>query len=230
MAWFDAFAKDYDQWYESKLGSFVDQVEKELIEEMAKPKENEKVLDLGAGTGTYSLWLARRGLKVTALDQSKEMLNIAQEKAEKEGLKIDWHLGDAHQLPFENETFDLVVSVTAIEFMDDPNKVLFEAMRVLKPNGRLVIGLLSKESPWGELYTKKAKEDPNNLFAKAHLYQEEEIETLLPYPFQLKKGLYLPPVMEFDEKEAKKREQVKQAKQEQGAGFFVIRWDKGNGI
>ncbi|TCS79412.1 class I SAM-dependent methyltransferase [Tepidibacillus fermentans] len=228
MAWFDSFAKDYDQWYESNLGRFVDRVEKKLIEEMAKPEKNEQVLDMGAGTGTYSLWLAKKGLQVTAVDQSKEMLKIAQDKAEKEGLNIEWQIGDAHQLPFKDGTFDLVVSVTAVEFMDHPKKALREAMRVLKPNGRLVIGVLTKESSWGELYTQKAEEDPNNLFAKAHLYREEEIETLLPYSFQLKKGLYLPPVMQFDEKEAEKIERERQGKQEKGAGFFVIRWDKEN--
>ncbi|MFX0560374.1 class I SAM-dependent methyltransferase [Tepidibacillus infernus] len=226
MAWFDAFAKDYDTWYQTKLGNFVDRVEKELIESLASPKQGEKVLDIGSGTGTYSLWLARKGLNVIAIDQSVEMMKVAKEKAEAEKLSIDWNLGDAHYLPFLGNSFDLVISVTAIEFMDQPQLVLREAMRVLKPNGRLVVGLLTKKSPWGELYRQKAIEDPNNLFAKAHLYTEKELEDLLPYPLTIKKGLYLPPVLEFNEKDAWQQEKEKQELQAEQAGFFAVRWDK----
>ncbi|WP_339061126.1 class I SAM-dependent methyltransferase [Tepidibacillus marianensis] len=227
MAWFDAFAKDYDEWYESKLGSFVDVVEKNLVEELAQPKPNEKVLDMGSGTGTYSLWLARLGLDVTAFDQSIEMLKVAHSKAQRQGGKpIQFVQGNAEKIPFEENTFDLVVSVTAVEFMDEPVNALQEAVRVLKPGGRLVIGLLTKHSPWGELYTEKAKVDPNNLFAKAHLYTEEEVSQLLPMPFQMKKGLYLPPVIDFDNEQAVKTEKEKQKNQEQGAGFFAVRWVK----
>lgn len=226
MAWFDAFAKHYDSWYQSKLGNFVDSVEKNLIEEISEFNDNEKVLDIGSGTGTFSVWMANKGLKVTGIDQSKEMIKVAQEKAEKENLEIDYVLGDAHKLPFADETFDLVVSVTAIEFVDDPKSVLKEAMRVLKPNGRLVIGALAKESPWGELYEELVEEDPNSLFAKAHFFTEEEIPSLLSQQFILKKGLYWPPIEEFVIDEAKVVESQKQQEQADNAGFFVIRWDK----
>lgn len=226
VAWFDAFAKDYDEWYKSKLGHFVDTVEKQLILELAEPKKDQKVLDIGAGTGNYSLWMAKNGLQVTAVDQSLEMMKKAKEKAVKDGLSINWMLEDAHALPFQDGQFDLIVSVTAIEFMDQPKYVLMEAMRVLKPNGRLVIGLLTKESPWGELYQAMVKEDPTHLFAKAHLYTEEEIKQLLPYPFLLKKGLYITPVEEFDLEQALLKEKEQQEKQSNRAGFFAVRWIK----
>ena len=88
MAWFDAFAKDYDQWYESKLGRFVDRIEKGMIESLAQPKRGEEALDLGAGTGNYSLWLADQGVHVTGLDPSREMLAIAREKDSDQ--KVRW--------------------------------------------------------------------------------------------------------------------------------------------
>lgn len=226
MAWFDTFANDYDNWYETKLGNFVDTVEKRLIEDMAGFKTGEKVLDLGSGTGNYSIWLAKKGLYVTGVDKSTGMMNIAKKKALDDNLFIDWVEADAVQLPFPNESFDLVLSVTAIEFMDDIEVVLMEALRVLKTNGRLIIGVLTKNSPWGELYQKMAEADKNNLFAKAHLFLEEDLSTLLPLQYKLKKGLYMPPVDEFDEEEASRIETSKQLEQAGNAGFFVVRWDR----
>lgn len=226
MAWFDSFAKDYDSWYLSKLGKFVDDVEKNLLQELADFSKGDNVLDIGAGTGTYSIWLGKKGLDVTALDQSTEMMKVAKDKADKEGLDINWILGDAHNLPFSDNTFDLVISVTAIEFMDNPKRVLEEAMRVLKPKGKLIIGVLTKDSPWGELYQAVAKEDPSNLFAKAHLYTEEEIADLLPYSYSIKRGLYIEPKQEFNLDEANKIEMENQREQAARAGYYVIRWEK----
>lgn len=226
MAWFDNFASDYDNWYQSKLGNFVDKVEKRLIEDLAGFKKGEKVLDLGSGTGNYSIWLAKKGLYVTGVDQSKGMMNIAKKKVEEDNLSIDWIEADATQLPFPDGSFDIVISVTAIEFMDDIKGVLMEAKRVLNTNGRLIIGVLTKNSPWGKLYQQMAELDKDNLFAKAHLFLEEELPDLLPQQYKLKKGLYIPPVEEFNEDDAWEVENNKQMEQADSAGFFVIRWDK----
>jgi ubiquinone/menaquinone biosynthesis C-methylase UbiE len=226
VSWFDTFAKDYDDWYREKLGSFVDKVQKQLIEKLAEPKAGEKALDIGSGTGNYSIWLAKKGLEVTAIDESREMITIAKKKAEKDNFNIDLYLGKGESLPFSENSFDLVVSVTTIEFVDNPAQVLREAIRVLKPGGRLVIGVLTKDSPWGEFYQSKIKRDPNNVYAKAHLFTEGEIDELLNTDYVLKKGLYIYPLEEFDEKEAWKREQRKQDEQSNGAGFIAIRWIK----
>jgi len=56
--------------------------------------------------------------------------------------------GDAKELPFDEEVFDRVVFFTSIEFIDDPDKAVKEALRVLKPGGRVVILVLNGESPW----------------------------------------------------------------------------------
>ncbi len=226
MAHFDPYANEYDAWYNTPLGQYADDVEKVLIKDLAQPNEGEHALDIGSGTGNYSIWLAERGLDVTALDQSDEMTKIAKKKAYARGLTIDFLLGHAEDLPFDDNSFDLITSVTAVEFMDDPSTVLKEAMRVLKPGGRLVIGLLTLDSPWGEMYRQSVAADPDSLFAKAHLYKEEELKDLLPQEFTLKKGLYFPPQQEFDAEEAARIEKENQEKQADRAGFFAVRWIK----
>lgn len=226
MVLFDAYAGEYDDWYEQKIGKYVDQIQKAMIDRLAKPKEGEAALDLGAGTGNYSLWLAQKGLHVTGLDQSSRMLACARKK--RGGEKVHWTRGDANALPFETGSFDLVLSVTSLEFMDQPALVLSEAMRVLKPRGRLIAGLIARDGPWGQLYIEMARKNPTHLFASAHFFREKEIEELLPgAKIMLLKGLYLPPVEEFDEVLAREEERrLAETKDAPGAGFFAVRWDK----
>jgi ubiquinone/menaquinone biosynthesis C-methylase UbiE len=77
------------------------------------------------------------------------MLAKAREKAQQEDLAIHWIQADINRLPFDRETFDLVIGNIVLEFVENPEKVVAEALRVLKKDGRLVIGLINKESYWG---------------------------------------------------------------------------------
>lgn len=226
MAWFDAHASDYDAWYDTELGRYVDSVEKGLVEELAEPAEGERALDIGCGTGNYTIWLAEKGLTVTGLDESRAMLEVAAAKTAGTDLAVEWVLGDASALPFQGEWFDLVVSVTAMEFVDDRKAVLRDAMCLLKPAGRLVVGLLTRDSPWGELYLRDAEERTDGVFTNAHFFTEEELPALLDSPYALRKGLYHPPDLDLDRKAAEQLEGEKQALQEDGAGFFAVRWVK----
>lgn len=226
MAWFDAHASDYDAWYDTELGRYVDSVEKGLVEELAEPAEGERALDIGCGTGNYTIWLAEKGLTVTGLDESRAMLEVAAAKTAGTDLAAEWVLGDASALPCKGERFDLVVSVTAMEFVDDRKAVLCDAMCLLKPGGRLVVGLLTRDSPWGELYLRDAEERIDSVFTNAHFFTEEELPALLDSPYALRKGLYHPPDPDLDRKAAEQLEGEKQALQEDGAGFFAVRWVK----
>lgn len=226
MAWFDAHARDYDAWYDTDLGRYVDTVEKGLIEELAQPVAGEQALDVGCGTGHHSIWLAEKGLTVAGLDESPAMLEIAAAKTAGTDLAIDWVLGDASALPFGFEQFDLVISVAALEFIDNPRLVIHDAMQVLKPGGRLVVGLLTHDSPWGEFYLRDAEERADSVFGKAHLFTEEEIPTLLNAAYSLRKGLYHPPDPDLDRSVAEQVEREQQAVQGDRPGFFAVRWVK----
>ncbi len=113
MAIFDNFAADYDSWYTDKKGNFVDMVETDLAFKMTDIKKGMKILDVGCGTGNFSIKLAGRGCSVTGVDISNEMLNIARKKASGMNFDIEFINVDLNNLPFEDDTFDAVISMTA---------------------------------------------------------------------------------------------------------------------
>ncbi len=168
MIAFDNEATAYDAWYTTKKGALIDEVETALAMELLRPEKTMRILDIGCGTGNYSIKLATLGCHVTAIDVSENMLDIARTKALKKNLDIDFRIGAVENLEFENESFDAVVSVTAIEFFDDVQKGFEEMFRVAKKEAPIVVGTINKESAWGELYeTPYFKE--NTVFRYANL-------------------------------------------------------------
>ena len=105
------------------------------------------VLDVGCGTGNFSIKLAKMGLNVTGIDVSDNMLDVARDKAKKGGLSIDFINMDARDMIFEDESFDGVISMAAIEFIQESEKVLNEMFRVVK-GGKIVIGTINRDSKW----------------------------------------------------------------------------------
>lgn len=221
---FDAVAGSYDDWYRTPLGAFADQVEQELVERLAQPRPGETVLDLGCGTGTFSLPLARLGCKVTGIDPSAGMLARAREKAEAAGLAVTFIEGDAQRLPFADNSFDLVVTVTALEFMRRPRAALAEALRVLKPGGRLVAGFLGKGSQWEQVYRQEAEANPESIFARARFYSPEEAAALGPGlpPEAVLKGLYVGPLTEAPPEAWPEVEAAAPV----APGFYALLWRK----
>ncbi|MBI5902064.1 MAG: class I SAM-dependent methyltransferase [Deltaproteobacteria bacterium] len=140
--------KAYDAWYETPLGKTSDRLERELIFSMADVRGGETALDVGCGTGIYSIELARKGALVTAIDASLEMLDWARGKAGQAGLEIDFIKANALKIPFPDGHFDIVLSVCMICFVKERAAALVEMKRVLRPGGRVVIALLNSRSPW----------------------------------------------------------------------------------
>jgi ubiquinone/menaquinone biosynthesis C-methylase UbiE len=100
-----------------------------------------KVLDLGCGTGRHSLWLAKAGAAVFAVDLSAGMLAEARSKAGAELVSFLQH--DLHdRLPFESQQFDLVISGLVLEHLRDLEFFFADAWRVLKPGGRAVVSAM----------------------------------------------------------------------------------------
>lgn len=100
-----------------------------------------RVLDVAAGTGNASLAAARRGAKVTASDLTPGLLEAGRTIAESEGLELEWVEADAENLPFEDKSFDVVMSAIGVMFAPHHQAAADELVRVCRPGG--TIGLLS---------------------------------------------------------------------------------------
>lgn len=145
---FDDQAATYDRWYATPLGQLVDRVEKEALFALMPEVKGLRLLEVGCGTGNISLALAHRGALVVGLDASGPMLARAQDKAGQEGLGITWIKGLASSLPFEDESFDGVLCILALDFMADREMALKEMVRVLRPGGFVAVAMLNRFSLW----------------------------------------------------------------------------------
>jgi len=99
------------------------------------------LLDVGAGTGNASIPAAQRGASVTASDLTPELLEAGRHRAEGAGVELGWIEADAERLPFEDVSFDAVISSIGAMFAPFHQRVADELVRVCRPGG--TIGLLS---------------------------------------------------------------------------------------
>jgi SAM-dependent methyltransferase len=99
------------------------------------------VLDVAAGTGNASIPAAQRGASVTASDLTPELLEAGRHRAQGAGVELGWVEGDAEHLPFEDASFDAVISSIGAMFAPHHQQVADELVRVCRPGG--TIGLLS---------------------------------------------------------------------------------------
>lgn len=98
-----------------------------------------RVLDIACGTGAATLPLARRGVTTTGLDMVPKHLAEAEAAAEREGLSIRFDEGFAEDLPYPDRAFDVVISMFGAMFSQEPDRVVAEMARVLKPGGLLAM-------------------------------------------------------------------------------------------
>ena len=130
--------------YDKEVGKWMRNVSKSFISMAKKWGITEgRVLDVGTGTGLLALEFAKSipGVKVTGLDLSDTVLELAREKLQKSDtpLKVSFEKGDAEDIPLEDDTFDLVVSSNTLHLIKNPIRMFDEIHRVLKPEGRFIV-------------------------------------------------------------------------------------------
>jgi ubiquinone/menaquinone biosynthesis C-methylase UbiE len=119
----------------------------------ARVRAGERVLDVACGTGNTALAARARGAEVTGLDLTPELLAVAREREAAEGLSgIAWREGDAENLPFEDGSFDVVVSSCGLMFAPDQQRVAEEVARVTRPGGRVAIQAWTQEGGVGRMF------------------------------------------------------------------------------
>lgn len=134
--------KIYKKWskiYDKFFGSNIFNNQRKLEIDLLRLKPEDKVLFIGVGTGEDFKFLPK-GVQVTGIDITDEMLEVARKKADTLNLQnINILNMDAMNLSFEDEEFDYVVLNLILSVVPDGNKCLKEAYRVLKPNGKIAI-------------------------------------------------------------------------------------------
>ena len=121
-------------------------ITRERLREILAPAAGERVLEVGPGTGYYTLdladWVAPEG-EIEIFDIQQEMLDHTMRRAAERGLaNVHPTQGDAQSLPYEDGSFDAAILTTVLGEVPDQEAALREVARVLKPNGRLIVGEL----------------------------------------------------------------------------------------
>jgi SAM-dependent methyltransferase len=99
-----------------------------------------KFLDVGCGAGQLTIPAALRGIDVTAIDLAQNLLDVANARAQAHGLKLDIRQVDAEAIPFEDDSFDVVMSFIGAMFAPRPELVASEMVRVCRSDGRIIMG------------------------------------------------------------------------------------------
>jgi len=114
--------------------------------------EGDRLLDIACGTGNLAIPAAQRGVQVTGLDITPELLEVARSRAADAEVKIEFIEGDAEDLPFDDDSFPIISSVFGVIFAPRSAVVAGEMVRVCKPGGRFALTAWTPEGMNGKLF------------------------------------------------------------------------------
>lgn len=179
---------EYDAWYDTPRGRWIGETEFRLASRLLAAKPGNSLLDVGSGTGWFTRRLADMGLQATGLEPDPEWLAYARARSDP---AIRWVEGDARQLPFPDSSFDHVLSVAALCFVDDERRATAEIVRVARQ--RFVIGWLNRTSL---LYREKGRRGGSGAYRGARWHTASELRAFfigLPVrKLKLRSAIFLP--------------------------------------
>jgi len=218
---FDDWPEKYDQWFASPVGRLVKAYESRLLLEMARPGQGERILDVGCGTGIFTLDLLAAGARVVGLELSLPMLGRARKKAPSHCFQAV--RGDMRWLPFADGAFDKAVSVTAIEFLEEAPSAVAELFRVTRPGGLVVVASLNSLSRWATR-RKAAAQAGHAIFEHVRFRSPAEMADLAPFPASVKTAVHFQ--KDDDPAQARETEQAGALKALETGAFLVVAWQK----
>lgn len=157
---FENHSDAYDEWFEINADLYT--AELATVRELLPPQP-EKGLEVGVGSGKFAEPL---GIK-TGVEPCEEMA----QKARNLGIKV--HPGVAEALPFADQSFPFILSVTTICFVDDVAKTFAESFRVLQSGGSILVGFVDIESELGQKY--QANKDKSRFYQEATFFSTQEL-------------------------------------------------------
>ncbi|MEO8654263.1 MAG: methyltransferase domain-containing protein [Ramlibacter sp.] len=178
----------YDAWYDTPSGRWVGDTEYRRVRRLLDLKPGNTLLDVGCGTGWFTRRVVADGARVVGVDLDAEALAFARERSCGE---TSYVRGDAIALPFADASFDAVLSVTALCFVEQWPRALAEIVRVSRR--RFVLGLLNRHSL---LWLDKGRQGGSGAYREAHWHTRAEINhalRVLPVrDVQYRYGVFLP--------------------------------------
>lgn len=218
---FDSWPEKYDQWFDTPIGALVKRYESELLLDLLRPKQGEKILDVGCGTGVFTLDILSFDPYVIGLDMSLPMLVRAGHKAREYPFR--GIIGDMMSLPFSDGSFDKVVSMTAIEFVKDAQRTVKELFRVTRGGGCIVVTTLNSLSLWADRRMHEAKKG-HSIFEKIIFRSPDEIRSIASANAVLKTAIHFQ--KDDDPEEAPEIEREGRKRGSMTGAFLAVRWEK----
>jgi SAM-dependent methyltransferase len=124
----------------------------DLVIDRVDPKPGDEVLDAATGTGAVAILAAKRGADVVGMDLAPVLIETARERAAEEGVDVDFKVGDAEEMSFDDGSFDIVTSTCGVMFAPDHPAVARELSRVTRPGGRIALACWTPEGGLAQMF------------------------------------------------------------------------------
>lgn len=118
----------------------------------ADPQPGDRVLDAATGTGAAAILAAKRGADVVGMDLAPALIETARKRAAEEGVAVQFDVGDAEEMPYDDASFDAVLSTCGVMFAPDHGAVASELARVTAPGGRIALGCWTPDGGLAQMF------------------------------------------------------------------------------